>query len=256
MTEKHPHPPASEPADNHPLPHEAVLADDHPVPHETELEREFELERMILFSDAIFAIAITLMVIDVKWPDLPSEMRSVDLRKLLHPTIVQLVIFVISFFYVGRAWKLHLRLFRQLKKYDQKLINLNLFYLFFIVIFPFTASGLFGHTRDGFPYPYLFYIFDWAGVACTDFLVTRYIFRIKPELSVRGHEEEKKFIYTRAKYNARTSLLVFILMVLVAVLYPGNTDYLAYAFFAFPVAVMISNRRLRKFKQPMVAKRN
>jgi uncharacterized membrane protein len=243
-------------AGKHPHPHGPELADRHPHPDESELEREFELERMVLFSDAIFAIAITLMAIDIKWPEIPENMHGVDLGKLLHPTTVQLVIFVISFFYVGRAWKLHLRLFRQLKKYDQGLINLNLFYLFFIVIFPFTASGLLGHTRDGFPYPFLFYIFDWAGVACTDFLITRYIFKVKPQLSISGQAEEKNFIYTRAKYNARASLLVFILMVVVAILYPGNTDYLAYAFCAYPVAVMISNKRLRKLKPPVTANGN
>ena len=41
----------------------------------------------------------------------------------------------------------------------------------------------------------------------------------------------------------------------VAVLYPGNTDYLAYAFCAFPVAIMISNRKLRKFKPSETANR-
>src|SRR5580693_7982574 len=124
----------------------------HKQPH-SELEREFELERMILFSDAIFAIAITLMVIDVKWPEIPEDLKGVDIRRLLHPTVVQFVIFTISFFFVGRAWKLHLRLFRQLKNYNQGLLNLNLLYLFFIVIFPFTASGILGHVRNGFVYP-------------------------------------------------------------------------------------------------------
>jgi uncharacterized membrane protein len=231
MAEKHPHP--QEP---------------HLHPHESELEREFELERMVLFSDAIFAIAITLMVIDIKWPDLPENLKGVDIRKLLHPTIVQFFIFIISFFFVGRAWKLHLRLFRQLQKYNQNLLNLNLFYLFFIVIFPFTASGLLGHTRDGFPYPFLVYVFNMAGVGFTDFLITHYIFKTKPDLSIRGEEQEKQFIYIRAKYNATAAVLVFIFLVLVAILYPGNTDDLAYAFCAYPFAVMISNRKIKKFK--------
>jgi uncharacterized membrane protein len=231
MSEKQPHPP-----DN---PHRSS---------ETELEREFELERMILFSDAIFAIAITLMVIDVKWPDLPVDLTGIDWRKLLHPTIIQFIIFVISFAFVGRAWKVHLRLFRQLKTYDQGLLNLNLLFLFFIVIFPFTASGMFAHTRNGFPYPFLFYMFNVSAVGLIDFLIARYIFRVKPGLSVRGQEKEKKFILIRAKTNATAAILAFIIMALTVIVYPGNTDDVAYSFCAYPILVFISNRKIRKLK--------
>ncbi|HUB62491.1 MAG TPA: TMEM175 family protein [Puia sp.] len=224
------------------------MADKHPHPHESEVEREFELERMILFSDAVFAIAITLMVIDVKWPDIPGNLKGVDFDKLLHPTIIQFIIFVISFAFVGRAWKVHLRLFRQLRTYDQRLLNFNLLFLFFIVIFPFTASGMFAHTQAGFVYPFLFYMFNVSAVGITDFLIARYIFRIRPGLSVRGQEEEKKFILIRAKFNAMAATLAFIIMFLVAISYPGNTDNVAYAFCAYPILVFISNRRVRKFK--------
>lgn len=224
----------------------------HPQPHsEPEhptIEREFELERMILFSDAIFAIAITLMVIDIKWPEIPGDLKSINIGKLLAPTILQFTVFTISFFLVGRAWKLHLRLCRQLKSYNQGLLNLNLLYLFFIVIFPFTASGILAHIRNGFAYPYLFYVFNVAGVGVSDFLISRYLFKIKPELSIRGHEDEKTFIYTRAKYNAMSSVLAFFVMLLVAILFPGNAQYLGYAFCTYPVGVRISNNKLRKFK--------
>jgi uncharacterized membrane protein len=224
------------------------MAEKHPHPHASELEREFELERMILFSDAIFAIAITLMVIDVKWPDLPEELKGVDLRKALRPTTIQLFIFVISFLFVGRAWKVHLRLFRQLKTYNELLLNLNLLYLFFIVLFPFTASGMIGKVRDGFGLPFLFYVFNMMGVAVTDFLITRYIFKVKPSLATQGNVEEKQFIFTRARYNAIIPTAVFCFMLLVVFMAPGNTDDLAYAFCGYPVALFITNRKIKKLK--------
>jgi uncharacterized membrane protein len=234
------HPPSQQHPQSHPH--------SEPHPPSPELEREFELERMILFSDAIFAIAITLMVIDIKWPDLPADLKGVDLAKLLHPTIIQFVIFVISFAFVGRAWKVHLRLFRQLRTYDQGLLNLNLLFLFFIVIFPFTASGMFAHTHNGFVYPFLFYMFNASAVGVIDFLIARYIFKLKPGLSVRGHEEEKRFILIRAKANATAATLAFAVMVLSSIVYGGNTDKVAYAFCVYPILIFVSNRKVRKFK--------
>lgn len=231
-------------------PHRTSHAEPQPHSPAPELEREFELERMILFSDAIFAIAITLMVIDVKWPEMPESLKGVDLQKLLHPTFVEFIIFVISFVFVGRAWKTHLRLFRQLRQYDQVLLNFNLLYLFFIVIFPFTATGLLGHVRDGFPYPFLLYIADMAGVGISDWLITRYIFQIKTQLTAQGQTEEKKFILIRARHNAIAISLVFCLMLLVAFRYPNNTDYLADAFCLYPFAIILANRRTRRLKKP------
>ncbi len=101
--------------------------------HPDTLEKEFELERMILFSDAVFAIAITLLVIDIKWPELPESLAGLDKLHIMKPTIFSFLGFALSFFFIGRAWSIHLRLFRLLRKYDQGLINRNLF-------FPFSLS--------------------------------------------------------------------------------------------------------------------
>ena len=132
-----------------------------------EPEKEFELERMITFSDALFAIAITLMIFDVKWPDIPDNLIGVNLYRLFQPTIFRFLIFVLSFYYIGRSWVQHLKLGRMLRAYDQGLISRNLIYLFFITTFPFTASGI-DHARTGFSFPLLLYSFNLAAVPVVD----------------------------------------------------------------------------------------
>src|SRR5882757_1200093 len=144
------------------------------------LEKEFELERVSLFSDAVFAIAITLLVIDIKWPDLPEKMAGVAWLNVLLPTLLGFVGFVLSFVFIGRFWSGHLRLFKLLRKYDQGLINRNLLFLFFIVTFPFTAAGLFGHVRSNFLMPLYCYIGNLVLVSAANFNLCRYIFRRKP----------------------------------------------------------------------------
>ncbi len=91
-------------------------------------------------------------------------------------------------------------------------------------------------------------MFNVSAVGLIDFLIARYIFRTKPGLSVRGQQEEKKFILIRAKSNARAAILAFIIMSLAAIIYPGNTDDVAYSFCAYPILVFISNQKIRKFK--------
>ena len=62
------------------------------------IEREFELERVILFSDAVFAIAITLLIIDIKFPELPEKLDNVDYLRVFKPLMLHFFALCISFF--------------------------------------------------------------------------------------------------------------------------------------------------------------
>jgi len=108
---------------------------------ETDIKREFQLERMILFSDAVFAIVITLMAIEIKIPEQETKYTSDELLhhiKLLVPTILA---YCVSFFFIGITWYRHLQIFGRLKDYDKGLVICNLALLFCIGLFPFGASG-------------------------------------------------------------------------------------------------------------------
>ncbi len=109
---------------------------------QSELQKEFELERMILFSDAVFAIAITLLIIEIKFPEVPKDATVPEIEELLKPVIIRFLGFILSFFFIGLMWARHLKTFKYLKKYDNGVIYRNLVLLFFIVCFPFTVVAL------------------------------------------------------------------------------------------------------------------
>jgi uncharacterized membrane protein len=99
----------------------------------------FQLERVILFTDAVFAIAITLLVIEIKVPELhhPSE---VDVVNVLLRLIPKFVGFLLSFFIIAIYWKAHHRIFRFVRHLDDKLVWLNLIFLLSIILMPFTTA--------------------------------------------------------------------------------------------------------------------
>ena len=105
--------------------------------------REIGLERIVFFSDAVMAIAITLLAIDLKLPEVSGTLTSSDLANLLDHLGPRLMSFVISFTVVGIYWVSHHRYFGLIKRYDGILIGLNMLFLFFIVMMPFI-SNLFG----------------------------------------------------------------------------------------------------------------
>ena len=96
----------------------------------------FQFERLSFFSDAVFAIAITLLVLDVKLP--PVVNGSFHLGSL----VSKLIGFIVSFSVIGVYWLAHHRLFGTLRREDARLSVTNLIFLATIVFLPFPTGVL------------------------------------------------------------------------------------------------------------------
>jgi len=104
-----------------------------------ESRKQFQLERIILFSDAVFAIAITLLVIEIKIPHIEGPATSSILVAELKKKVPDLVAFVLSFAVIGQFWTTHHRLFGFVQGYTPKLLWLNLLVLLWIALMPFST---------------------------------------------------------------------------------------------------------------------
>ena len=102
-------------------------------------------DRIIGFSDAIFAFAITLLVLSI---NIPEVMESDKIREALVEIWPRILVFIISFFVVGRFWIVHLRLFNYIKHLDYRLLWLDLFFLLFIVLTPFMTAMYGTHSSN------------------------------------------------------------------------------------------------------------
>ena len=213
---------------------------------EKELEKEFELERVIMFADGVFAIAITLLVIDIKWPDLPGSMTGVNVAHFLRPMSFQFFAYALSFFLIGRSWSMHVRLFRLLRKFDQGLVSRNLLYLFFIATFPFTASGVAGHIRVGFLLPLYLYLGNLTLLSVMNYFLCRYVIFHKPALCVPGEEGQKRYLYARSRFMAFGLGGSFALTVALAWVFPGHPKYIAAGFIFGFAAMRWANQRAKR----------
>jgi uncharacterized membrane protein len=113
-----------------------------PTKSKTSPEDQIGLERIIFFSDAVMAIAITLLAIDIRIPDVDPALAIKELPGQLSTMIPSLMTFIISFLVIGNYWISHHRYFGYIKRYDSRLILLNLVFLFFITCMPLLANLL------------------------------------------------------------------------------------------------------------------
>ena len=97
-------------------------------------------ERIVFFSDAVFAIAITLLVLEVKAPHAPPGAPESELAVQLLHLLPKLIGFVVSFLVVGSMWIEHHRIFRYVAGYDGGLLWRNLAFLLAVAFMPFPTA--------------------------------------------------------------------------------------------------------------------
>ena len=160
-----------------------------------EHKKTFQLERLILFSDAVFAIAITLLVIELKLPEL-DELTEDSLQQSLRDAFPHFFSFVMSFMIIGIYWMSHHRMFYYVTDYNRRLIWMNLFFLFFIALMPFS-SNVFG-VYSGLNTAFLVYVFNISMLALFNYMLYGYISRPDKKLS-HGLDNRRLVKYFQAR---------------------------------------------------------
>lgn len=136
--------------------------------------KDFQIDRIILFSDAVFAIAITLLVIEIKAPEVELGAPIYEQLNQLASLIPKFIGFIISFFVIAVYWRSHHRMYGFVNRYTDRLIWLNFWFLFFIVLMPFSSAYYSENT--GFAVPFYFYYGNIIATGIVNYLVIRYVF--------------------------------------------------------------------------------
>ena len=106
-----------------------------------------ELDRIVFFSDAVFAIAITLLVLSIEVPQIPENLVAEELPDQLFDLGRNMLSYVISFLVIFSFWTVHHSIFSSIRGYDRGLLWLNGLFLMAVAFLPFP-SALLGEYGD------------------------------------------------------------------------------------------------------------
>jgi uncharacterized membrane protein len=112
-------------------------------------DRHADVERVSFFSDAVFAIALTLLAVELRVPAGTQVTDGASLLDALEEMGPQLLSFVLSFFVIIMFWLGHYRTFRLVTEIDGPTLTLNTLLLFGIVFLPFPTSVLGDYSSVG-----------------------------------------------------------------------------------------------------------
>src|SRR5215203_479792 len=111
-----------------------------------------KVERVISFSDAVFAFAITLMALSVDIPDLPTHLTQSELLDKLYDLYPQVESYIISFAVIAIFWVSYHQVFNHIKGSHITMVYLNLLFLLLITLLSLSTSLVINYGTYQIPY--------------------------------------------------------------------------------------------------------
>lgn len=189
----------------------------------------FDKGRVISFSDAVFSIAMTLLVLEVVIPSY-NELSTGNTLVILQNRIPSFIGLVVSFLVTALYWIAHMRIMKYASSINTKLLWCNIFLLFFIVLLPFsTAFYVKGFSYEG---PFAFYCFNLSAIGFFNYLMNVYV--VKKEKGLTGITLVLgKYLKTRAF----SAFIVWALAGVLAFVFPMIARFLFILLLIFEVII-------------------
>jgi uncharacterized membrane protein len=173
---------------------------------------KFPHDRVVYFSDAVFAIAITLLVIEIKVPT-HDQIHEFGLGGALYKLLPLFIGYFVSFLVTALFWKAHMQLATHIKTFDTKLVWLNIWLLLFVALMPFSTALY--SENFGYNEAFAFYHFNLAGISLMSFWMQAYTIR-KEDLENAIGKEQVRWL----KIRSLLVPIIFLLCIPIALLTP------------------------------------
>jgi uncharacterized membrane protein len=212
------------------------MSEDRPqnAAHSTDEVRWRVNNRIIGFSDGVFAIAITLLVLTI---DVPANLTSQEVSSFLREALPQVLIYGASFMVIGTFWLRHYRMFSLCRAVDAQMLVLNLVFLAFVSLLPFPTDLI--DYADQSPSAVIAFCMVGGAATLCEFALWRHLHR-HPDLLLPDISEETVVALRTLRF---LSLGLFIVSILVSLLSARIAIVLLLAF--LPLYEVASYRRGR-----------
>lgn len=179
-----------------------------------------DLTRVAQFSDGVFAIAVTLLALEIRIPAIPEAMVATQLASGILALLPKVLIYVLTFMNISVMWIAHHRAFTHIHRYDTPLLWMNVFFLMLVAFLPVASSTL--GTYPTRPAAVVFYGVVLVAVTLGDLQIWLYATSkrrlVDPDIDPRV----VRYITLRAVFPA----VVFSVAIVVALFAPAAAEIL------------------------------
>jgi len=187
----------------------------------------YDKSRVAAFCDAVFSIAMTLLVLEI---DVPSTkiLNSSSMQQILAERIPNFIGLLVSFMVTALYWVSHLRIFKYVSIIDDRLLWTNIFLLLFVVLLPFsTAIYVGGFNSTG---PFIFYCINLILIGLFNFLLIHAV--SKKEMGNLGMTKQ---IANWLKFRSLNVVFVWLFAAILSPFLPLTARFIFVLIFVFQV---------------------
>jgi uncharacterized membrane protein len=192
-------------------------------------------DRLVLFTDAVVAIAVTLLILPLVDAVTETRAENLDAMHVITDHKTQIYTFLLSFVVITRFWLTHHRVFEHVKAYNSRLIQLNLVWLLCIVILPFPTDIVGNYPSDRFT----------AGLYIGTILVLS-LCQTALTLLIRDHKElerDDNAVTQQEVFGSVVFSALGVVAFLLAALVPGVNFYALFVLFLAPLSARVWSKR-------------
>jgi uncharacterized membrane protein len=199
------------------------------------------LERLVFFSDAVFAIAITLLVIEIHAPHLPGNAADLAHVQALANLVPSFIGFAISFMVIGFFWMGHHRAFSLAAHYSPRILGWNMGLLGVIAFMPFATAYLSSNSLQRVPT--IFYCMVMLVAALLNLKVNRTV-TSPPMVDEKASPDDIAYVRVRGLSVAMGAATAVVLSAVVPAY--GQLGLITIPLWRLPLKAMADRRRARK----------